>query len=702
MFDSWLESSKKCRVVAVLCGNDASRERQVGSDGMRYPFHRLASSGFLEVQTLIDPTFDQFEDVQRAMCPDILYFQGQQLEREEELGSLLWGTIDVSEPELFSSFIVPPFPNLVYLEASNSEKIAEVLRLKGVPYVIYWKKSFTTYTACHFRQALFSVVHCGHAWDAFQFANASFRLYCSENKCILPTSCQEGDWKFGPCFIGDAPKVYLNPLEKSVFIGESFASSFPNIEVHDEYANVKLLVCGIPRTLDACLLGSLEDGLSALLHIEIRGSRLHNKVSVSSHSCRAVSSHGDYKMKCEIITHSSFISLLVSGSLQACVDDQLVENLIKHELIHKRLLVNAQPHSEDKCCFSRPMNSGCIAAGAPVFEVCMRIPCWAVKILKYLACEFSCRSLPALGIASIHGIAVASFEKEDAERLLFFFAKSAKELCKENSFLSGQPFSSSAVSSQMSGRPEIVIIGNWNELHNSKKKKKITKGTHMQELKVAAMRPIPMTRRQKNAYFAATHLRRQLNLKEQVSASRKHNKCASASTKYGILSHDVNQVEIKEHNSSIQGSSVSKPASSLQISSTTKSSSRTNEHIISIAYSIKRRSIAKSDLAQKRISSNPIPLKRHKCDRSSIQDCLEEEFLKDLMHFLILRGHQRLVPSGGLSDFPGAVLNAKRLDLFSLYKEVVTRGGYYVGNVINWRGQVFSKMSNHSVNNKMT
>lgn len=48
----------------------------------------------------------------------------------------------------------------------------------------------------------------------------------------------------------------------------------------------------------------------------------------------------------------------------------------------------------------------------------------------------------------------------------------------------------------------------------------------------------------------------------------------------------------------------------------------------------------------------------------------KEEFLKDVMQFLILRGHNRLIPQGGLAEFPDAILNAKRLDLFNLYREV--------------------------------
>lgn len=40
------------------------------------------------------------------------------------------------------------------------------------------------------------------------------------------------------------------------------------------------------------------------------------------------------------------------------------------------------------------------------------------------------------------------------------------------------------------------------------------------------------------------------------------------------------------------------------------------------------------------------------------------------MQFLILRGHTRLIPQSGPAEFPDAILNGKRLDLYNLYKEV--------------------------------
>lgn len=34
--------------------------------------------------------------------------------------------------------------------------------------------------------------------------------------------------------------------------------------------------------------------------------------------------------------------------------------------------------------------------------------------------------------------------------------------------------------------------------------------------------------------------------------------------------------------------------------------------------------------------------------------------------------------------------------------QVVSRGGFRVGNGINWKGQIFSKMRNYTMTNRMT
>ncbi|URD93737.1 Phosphatidylinositol-4-phosphate 5-Kinase [Musa troglodytarum] len=638
------------------------------------------------VQTLINPTVDRFSEAQKLVQPNILYFQGEQLENEEQIGSLVWGGVDVSDSEMLTSFISPPLPTIVYLEIPSGEKIAQAFHSKiffdgidarqfglfystssmGVRYVIYWKSAFSSYAASYFRHALLSVVQssCSHTWDAFQLAHASFRLYCLRNNQVLSDSSnQKLRSKIEPHLLGDAPKINIPLPEKDLAEdGEEETDegngSLASITIFDEDMELRFLVCGLPCTLDACLLSSLEDGLNALLNIEIRGSKLQNRVSAAPPPLQAGNfSRGVVTMRCDISTCSSaHISLLVSGSAQTCFDDQLLECHIKSALIEKTQLVHAVPNNDDnKLSWLNPLNSVSIACGAPVFEVCMRMPTWAAQVLKHLAPEVTYRSLVTLGIASIRGTTVASFEKEDADRLLFFCRRQVKDFVSEETVVSCLPtWSSSLIKGRsMSGLESRPIASDYVFVeHGMACKSAEVSVKNRQRSNIAAMRPIPHPRKHKLLPF------------------------------FGVPPADVND-----------GS---------QVQNNVSQTPHVKHNSLPRAPAIQRKSTSSSLRAQQIIPLNPLPLKKHECNRPSIQVCSEEEFLKDVMQFLILRGHSRLVPQGGISEFPDAILNAKRLDLYNLYREVVSRGGFYVGNGINWKGQVFSKMRNHTATNRMT
>ncbi|KAL0909685.1 hypothetical protein M5K25_020573 [Dendrobium thyrsiflorum] len=663
-----------CTLLAVLCGKVAGRQKAETRRRATYPFPELVSAGRLEVHTLTNPTFDSFRATQRALEPSILYFQGEQLENEEEIGSMIWETADVSEPQTLCSLLSPPLPTIVYLEAPNSEKVAQAIHSKGVPYVIYWKNAFSSYAASNFRQALFSVVQssCSHTWDAFQLANASFRLYYLRNNYAFPDNNQKGSSKPGPRLLGDAPKIDVAPPEREEIENESPSDAFPALKIYDEHIDMRFLICGVPCALDAFLLGSLEDGLNALLNIEIRGSKLHNRVSATPPPLQAGTfTRGVVTMRCDLTTCSSaHISLLVSGSAQTCFDDQLLESHVKNELIEKSQLVHAPPNGDDgKLPLPDSLSFGSVACGASVFEVRMKVPTWAAQVLKHLAPEISYRSLVPLGIASVQGAPVASFEKEDADRLLFFCTRQGKESSIEEVFLNHMPRWCSFLISERSRHtpesksihpvklvgPNGIIYKKIDRNHNDKRSAERinTSLSHPKKrLKIAAMRPIPHLRQHKMLPFSVV---------PETDAS------------------DGNQVKL---NPSIVPS--------------------TKPNSVPAAPSSQRKSMSSSFHTQQIVALNPLPLKKHGCNRAPIQVCPEEEFLKDVMQFLVLRGHSRLVPQGGLSEFPDAILNAKRLDLYNLYREVVSRGGFYVGNGINWKGQVFSKMRNHTLTNRMT
>ncbi|KAF5748385.1 AT-rich interactive domain-containing protein 4 [Tripterygium wilfordii] len=651
MFHAQGPARSHCSMLAVFCGKIPGNKQKpsISDDKPRYPFPQLASSGRLEVQVLTNPSIDEFQRVLESLEPNIVYLQGEQIEDSEDIGSLRWGDFELTTSEAICELFGSTLPTTVYLEIPNGEKLAEALRSKGVPYVIYWKNAFSCYAACHFRQAILSVVQssCSHTWDAFQFAHASFRLYYIRNNNVLSSSSLKTNGQPGPYLFGDPPKIDIGPLEEDLEGEERSPGSLPAIKIYGEDVSMRFLVCGIPCTLDAFLLGSLEDGLNALLNIEIRGSKLHNRTSAPPPPLQAGTfSRGVVTMRCDVSTCSSaHVSLLVSGSAQTYFNDQLLENHIKNELIEKSQLVHALPScDEGKLPSSEPRKSASIACGASLFEVHMKVPTWASQVLRQLAPDVSYRSLVMLGIASIQGLSVASFEKDDAERLLYFCTRQGKELHANNSFLSKSPswWMPPAPCRKRSEpcQESKPLNGNGLEGRNG--------GNVRQKLNVAALRPIPHTRGHKRLSFAGF-----------AEGER----------------YDGNQVKVN-----------------LPVAPA--------KHVPApVAH---RKSLSSSFKAQHIISLNPLPLKKHGCGRAPIQMCSEEEFMMDVMQFLILRGHTRLVPQGGLAEFPDAILNAKRLDLFNLYREVVSRGGFHVGNGINWKGQVFSKMRNHTLTNRMT
>ncbi|KAK4269017.1 hypothetical protein QN277_022226 [Acacia crassicarpa] len=659
-----------CSLLAVTCGKNVELEcdKKLTQNQLKYPFPEFTSSGRLEVQTLNNPEKEQFRKVLESFQPNFVYLQGERL-ADGEVGSLIWQGEELATSEAISELFGPTLPTAVYLEIPNGENLAETLHLKGVSYVIYWKNTFSCYAACHFCQAFLSAVQSSstHTWDAFHLARASFEFYCVQNNQVLLGEKHDSSDNIGPHLLGDCLQINIDPPE--VCEDDESSGSLPAIKIHDDEVNLRFLICGSPSIVDESLLTSLVDGLKALLTIEIRGSKLHGKFSAPPPPLQAATfSRGVVTMRCDISTCSSaHISLLVSGSAQTCFNDQLLENHIKNEIIENSQLVRAQIDEGNKQV-SEPRRSASIACGAPVFEVCMKLPLWASQVLRQLAPEITYRSLVALGIASIQGLPVASFEKDDADRLLFFYRRQEKDSDADKiifssppSWLKPPPPTRKRCEPSQEASPGLqhgVLTGlgvqNAEEEKDTKPVNGI--GTSLtparQRLKVSAMRPIPHVHRHRMTLFSGPS---------------------------EIDGYDGAQVE------------TSLPLVVPAKRSTIGSSSATQ-----------RRSFSGSAQSKQIISLNPLPLKKHGCSRGPIQTCPEEEFLKDVMEFLMLRGHSRLIPQGGFSEFPDAILNGKRLDLYNLYKEVVTRGGFHVGNGINWKGQIFSKMRNYTTTNRMT
>ena len=195
-----------------------------------------------------------------------------------------------------------------------------------------------------------------------------------------------------------------------------------------------------------------------------------------------------------------------------------------------------------------------------------------LQVLRQLAPDVSYRSLVMLGIASVEGLSVASFENDDAERLLFFCTKQGKVIHPSNSVLAVSP---SWLMPPPPSRKRSEPCQETKPLtFSSLKRKNGDKRNGRQKMNIAAMRPIPHSHRQKMVPFSG------ISEPERLDGDQGKKNFPVAPAK-----HSMPGPTVVTHRKS----------SSFQ--------------------------------AQQIISLNPLPLKKHGCGRSPIQVCLEVSHL---------------------------------------------------------------------------
>lgn len=199
-------------------------------------------------------------------------------------------------------------------------------------------------------------------------------------------------------------------------------------------------------------------------------------------------------------------------------------------------------------------------------------------MLRQLAPEVSYRTLVALGIAGIQGLAVASFEKEDAERFLYFCGKQDRRRTDVSSG-SPPPWLRPPVPRRIRPSSNGLALGNDLQRENNGNLGSVStngvSATSITMRRIAALRPIPHIRHQKMLPFS------------------------------GIPDADVHE----------------------------GSQSKTNLPVAPVKHErvpapvTHRKSASSSFQAKQIISLNPIPLKKHGCGRSPLHVCTEVKCL---------------------------------------------------------------------------
>ncbi|EXB29860.1 hypothetical protein L484_016350 [Morus notabilis] len=89
-------SKQTCSLLVVTRGkvSESKRKKDVPENQPLYPSPELVSSGHLEVQTLTNPSKEEFSKLLESYKPNLVYLQGEQL-GNDEVGPLVWGDVDL-------------------------------------------------------------------------------------------------------------------------------------------------------------------------------------------------------------------------------------------------------------------------------------------------------------------------------------------------------------------------------------------------------------------------------------------------------------------------------------------------------------------------------------------------------------------------------------------------------------------------------
>lgn len=206
----------------------------------------------------------------------------------------------------------------------------------------------------------------------------------------------------------------------------------------------------------------------------------------------------------------------------------------------------------------------------------MQIYAFHIQVLRQLAPDVSYHSLVALGIASVQGLPVASFENDDAVRLLFFCSNQGRDAFLDNLIVSSPP--------TWLRPPAPSRKRSHDGQHEEEKLTVPVNGVSGMpslparlRLKVAAMRPIPHVRRPKMTPFSGS---------------------------FEADGHDGGQLKV-----------IPPVAPSTKL------------NIVGLTPTTQRKSYSSSSQAKQIISLNPLPLKKHGCGRGSIHSCSEVSYV---------------------------------------------------------------------------
>ncbi|EFJ44779.1 hypothetical protein VOLCADRAFT_121257 [Volvox carteri f. nagariensis] len=469
------------------------------------------------------------------------------------------------------------------------------------------------------------------------------------------------------------PAVVVPGLE----LDEHGLKSFPgwmDVRLLAPRAELRLLLVGTSSLIDARRLSSLGEALRALLVMEVRTLKLVSLGAVDSLPRNLPA--GSRAVRCQFLTASGVSAGVVLGTPPSVLQHEaLVEHALRMTLVTDSVGLQFRLPPPG-LSLPAPRSSRLVAGGLPVMDTVAVTSVWAVEVLRSLCKDPRYRTLAALGVAAVGNVADGVFTAADVRRYEVLIAGSWASVAAPQLL----PLIATTGSGPAPAAPPAAP------------------GEVLPSPAAAAPPPPPQSCVAAEAGGGGEAAPMDLTMAAANGGAYFGNDALKGYALYGHLQHVGGSGGAGC--SAAGGAGAASPDSPDGAAADGPSASGADgtAGLIGNGEPFSRGPGRPTGPLPDKPSDFTGDLPGYVCRRPPLSSCTESQFYDDLVEFLtLLRGK----PIDRVR-FPEAVLNGVSLDLFGLYREVVTRGGFRVGNGINWKGQVFPRMRNWTETNKQT
>ncbi|KAG2446125.1 hypothetical protein HXX76_000723 [Chlamydomonas incerta] len=650
-----------------------------------------------QVVALINPSLSEFNDAVAVSRPNFIFVAGPPLQREEKSGVVgafhFRGDMAPGEETLLSA-LAEARPEVAYVDAVVSPHFGPSLHQRGVPNVVVWPAgtAIPTAVAAHYNCAFAAFLINTHASPPEAFAAAS---HSTQAHCMVLGSDGTHTAPALPAFVGAArpalpDSASIPPLTVPPGLQQQLdpnnLPAFPgwtDVRLLAPRAELRLLLTGGSGLVDSTRLSFLGEALRALLVMEARGLQLTARTPLDKLPRNLPA--GCAAARCDYTTSSGAAGSVVLGAPPGVLEHPaLVEHALRMTLVTDAVSLQFRLPPPG-LSLPTPRSSKAVAGGTPVVDTVVVTSVWAVEVLRSLCKEPRYRSLAALGVAAVGNAADCAFTPADVARMGLIAGGLPAANGAAGTTIAATSSDPASAQAPGGGLQTADTLPSPSAQHGGA----VGVGGGVGDDVIMTDMPAALADGG-HTYFGADammgyamngHLHFLGN--SDMAAAAGYAAAASPDSPLGGVGDGLG--------GSGDGAPAGPGAGAADGGGT---AGVANGNGTSPHDGWGAGGSARHDKPPNFTGDLP----GYTCRRPPLAACSEAQFYDDLCEFLsLLRGKpvER-------SKFPEAVLNGVSLDLFALYREVVSRGGFRVGNGINWKGQVFPRMRNWTESNKQT